>query len=117
MDFYVVEADLYTCRGQDALLSMGLTDANAGELLLPGTGTWKLDGTLEEAVTLGHLTDDEGNDYIDTCVLKIHIRRNWEVYFVKQIMTMLLVTAGGLLALLMHPGDMLGVSTRAHTPG
>lgn len=108
MDFYVVEADLYTCRGQDALLSMGLTDANAGELLLPGTGTWKLDGTLEEAVTLGHLTDDEGNDYIDTCVLKIHIRRNWEVYFVKQIMTMLLVTAGGLLALLMHPGDMLG---------
>ena len=55
-------------------------------------------------MTLEHYKDsDTGEELKDTCIFRIAIRRNWQVYFVKQIMTMLLVTAGGLLALLMHP--------------
>ena len=33
---------------------MGLTDGNAQSLLLPSTGTWFLDGPLEESVSLAH---------------------------------------------------------------
>ena len=43
-----------------------------------------------------------------TCRIEIHIRRNWGVYFIKQICTMLLCTAGGLSALMMQPGELLG---------
>ena len=50
MDFLVKGADLFTCREHDALLMMGLSDANAQSLLLPSTGTWVLDGSLAEAV-------------------------------------------------------------------
>ena len=40
--------------------------------------------------------------------MTLKIKRAWSVFFVKQTLTMLLVTAGGLLALLMSPGELLG---------
>ena len=76
---------------------------------LPSTGTWFLDGPLEESVSLAHprnaLTGEPKRDH---CVVQIKIKRNWLIFFVKQICTMLLVTAGGLMALLMQPGELLG---------
>ena len=102
-------ADLFTCREQDAFMAMGLTDENAESKLLPSTGTWKLDGSLAEALTLEHPIDSvSGEEDLESCVVKLHIRRNWAVFFTKQILTMLLVTAGGLMALLMHHGELIG---------
>ena len=75
---------------------MGLTANNALDKLLPTTGTWFLDGTFDESVTLHHpvniLTGEPKREY---CVVEIAIKRNWIIYFVKQICTMLLCTAGG----------------------
>ena len=107
---YIVEgADLFTCQGRDGLAIMGLTEDNAQNKLLPSTGTWFLDGPLETAVKLSHpVSALTGEPKREMCTLEIKIKRNWLIYFVKQICTMLLVTAGGLLALLMQPGELLG---------
>ena len=106
---HVPDADLFTCNGQDGVAAMGLTEENAQDKLLPTTGTWTLDGPLSEALTLEHPRRENGKGlYRDTCVIKLRVKRNWNVFFVKQICTMLLVTAGGLLSLLMHPTDLLG---------
>ena len=106
---HVKGADLFTCREQDAFLAMGLTSENAESKLLPATGTWLLDGSLADALTLEHPIDSvSGEEDRETCTVKIHIRRNWNVFFTKQICTMLLVTAGGLMALLMHHGELIG---------
>ena len=106
-------ADLFTCRGRDALAIMGLTEENAQTMLLPLTGTWILNPgegrPLLEAVTSSHPVDElTGEPIRERCRVEIFIRRNWAVFFVKQIATMLLVTAGGLMALFMQPGDLFG---------
>ena len=101
-------ADLYTCRAHDALAIMGLTTENAPTALLPNTGTWILEGGLD-AITLRHPTDEfTGEPVRERCLVEIKIQRDWAVFFVKQIATMLLVTAGGLMALFMQPGDLFG---------
>jgi len=109
IEYVVAGADLYTCKGRDGLAIMGLTAGNALAKLLPTTGTWWLDGDFNEAVTLHHpvniLTGKPKREY---CIVEIAIKRNWVIYFVKQICTMLLCTAAGLMALLMQPGDLLG---------
>lgn len=108
-EFVVKGADLFTCKGRDGLAIMGLTDANAQLKLLPTTATWVLDGTLNETVSLQHPIDPFTGEMLrSTCRIEIHIRRNWGVYFIKQICTMLLCTAGGLSALMMQPGELLG---------
>ena len=109
IEIVVDGVDLFTCRNRDALAIMGLDETNAEELLLPATGTWKIDGSLEEAVNLTHpISALTGMELKEHCVVEIKIRRNWIVYFVKQTFTILLVTAAGLVALLMQPGELLG---------
>ena len=109
IEYIVKGADLYTCTGRDGLAIMGLTDGNAQSLLLPSTGTWHLDGPIDESVSLAHPRNAlTGAPKRDRCVVQIKIKRNWLIFFVKQICTMLLVTAGGLMALLMQPGELLG---------
>ena len=108
MEFDIADTWIFTCKDRDALTIMGITEDNAQDLLLPGTGTWLLDGSLDEAVTLRHPKDALGKDMRSTCILEIKIARNYFVYFMKQILTMVLVTAGGLLALLMQPDELLG---------
>ena len=88
---------------------MGLDEDNAEELLLPSTMTWMLDGSLDEAVSMSHPIEPlTGEPIRSRCNVAIKIRRNWVVYFVKQICMSLLVSTGGLLALLMQPSEMLG---------
>jgi len=108
---YVVQGgDLFTCKDRDGLAIMGIeTDKDALEKLLPSTGTWFLDGSVDQAVKLSHPIDvTTGEPKREYCVVRIHIKRNWIIYFVKQICTMLLCTSGGLLGLLMQPGELLG---------
>lgn len=108
---YVVQGgDLFTCKDRDGLAIMGIeTDRDALEKLLPSTGTWFLDGSVDQAVKLSHPIDvTTGEPKREYCVVRIHIKRNWVIYFVKQICTMLLCTSGGLLGLLMQPGELLG---------
>jgi hypothetical protein len=108
MQVILAGADLFTCRERDGLSIMGLTQENAQSLLLPSTGTWQLNGPLEEAVTLAHPTDPLTDEPArEMCVLEVRIRRNWAVYFVKSICTLLLVTMGGLVALLMQPAELM----------
>jgi len=109
IEYVVAGADLYTCKGRDGLAIMGLTAENALDKLLPTTGTWFLDGEFNEAVTLHHPVNIlTGQPKREFCIVEIAIKRNWIIYFVKQICTMLLCTAAGLMALLMQPGDLLG---------
>lgn len=109
MHFAIEGAWIYTCKNLDAIAIMGVDDENAQEVLLPGTGTWLLDGTLHEAVSLRHSVDAETNeeDY-STCILEVKIKRNYMTYFVKQVVTLIMVTFAGLLGLLLQPGDLLG---------
>ena len=109
IEYVVAGADLYTCHGRDGLAIMGLTEENALDKLLPTTGTWFLDGAFEDAVTLHHPVNVlTGVPKREFCIVEIAIKRNWVIYFVKQICTMLLCTAGGLMSLLMQPGELLG---------
>ena len=105
----VADADLYTCTERDAFLAMGLTDHNVQEKLLPSSGQWRVDGSLASALTLHHpLDSDSGEVDRSSCVVQLRLRRDWFVFFFKQICTVLLVTSGGLLALLMNPDELLG---------
>ena len=109
IEIVVNGVDLFTCRNRDALAIMGIDETNAEELLLPATGTWLIDGNFEEAVNMTHPVDAlTGMAKREHCVIEIKIRRNWIVYFVKQTFTVLLVTAAGLVALLMQPSELLG---------
>ena len=76
---------LYTCQGLDALSIMGLTEDNAQELLLPGTGTWYLDGGLTDAVSLRHPLDALGEPELNRCVVEVRIYRNYYIFFIKQV--------------------------------
>jgi len=59
MEFRVEGANLFTCRGRDALAIMGITSDNAQAKLLPRELTWILDGPLDEAVLLSHPINSE----------------------------------------------------------
>ena len=66
------------CTAQDAFLNMGLTPDNAQDRLLPSTGTWLLDGSLEEALTLSHPINPETlEEEKESCVVKLRVKRSW----------------------------------------
>ena len=111
MTFELEDAHIFTCQGLDALETMGLTDSNAQELLLPNTKTWFLDGKLDGgngSVSLSHPMVD-GVKQLHRCTLSIKVRRNYMIYCVKRLVTDILVVLGGLLCgLWLVPTDVLG---------
>ena len=45
---------------------------------------------------------------LERCTVEVHIRRNWAVYFVKNVCMLVFVTYGGLMALMMQADEMMG---------
>jgi len=79
------------------------------ELLLPPTKEFTFIGTLDEAVEVRHMLDDDGQVMPDTCELTFHVRRNPTVFLFRSVATTIIVSFGSMIcALLMHIEDNAG---------
>jgi len=84
-------------------------EVSLDEMLLPATGEWQLDGDLEDAISFHHETDGTGTPLLNTCTMKIRIRRNPIVYFIKGVVLTVAVVLGSLLtAGYLHPEEHIG---------
>jgi len=105
---------LHGCNGtgatSPALASLGLTEENKADLLLPPTKEWVFFQPLEDAIFLRHLTDkDTGALMPSTCEMSIRVRRNPTVFMFRSVGTTIIIVFGSIItAMLMHPEEFTG---------
>mmetsp|Transcript_9115 Transcript_9115/g.23876 ORF Transcript_9115/g.23876 Transcript_9115/m.23876 type:complete len:1171 (+) Transcript_9115:57-3569(+) len=104
---------LYGCTGTGAdspvLASIGLTEENKNEKLLPPTGEWSLKQRLGESIKVAHPRDKRGREKLEYCVVTIHASREPTVFIFRSLITTIIVVFGSMMtALLMHPEQHSG---------
>ena len=108
--FQVEGAHLYTCSNATALQDMLPMDQIAimENKLLPLTREWLLAGSPTSSLKMHHPTVD-GEVKYDMCDFELQISRSFLVFFVKSMITTLVVVGGSLItALFMHPDELAG---------
>ena len=108
--FFVTGAHIYTCTNRTAMRSMLPLDdvATVEHKMLPFTAQWKLASDAEKSLTMKHPIVDGVMRY-DMCDLELKISRSFMVFFVKSMITSLVVVGGSLfVALFMHPEELAG---------
>ena len=73
------------------------------------TGEWKFVNGQVKSVRMMHNLNIDGTPQYDTCNFELTIGRVWLVYFVKSMLTTIVVVIGSVYtALFLHPEDHLG---------
>lgn len=103
----IADGDIYNCA--DALRDPTLADVWEGtmfsrlqweELLLPATQEWNI---VQDMDDFGLKPNDDGS-----CSFTVIVRRNFIIFFVKQIVICMIMTGGGIAAMTIHPLDHTG---------
>jgi len=108
--FHVVGAHLYTCSNMSALQRMlPLDSATLVETkLLPFTKEWYIARSARDSLRMHHPVVD-GTTRYDMCDFELVIQRSFLVFFVKSMVTTLVVVVGSLVtALFLHPEEQVG---------
>ena len=91
LNFSVADTVLYGCEQLAAQLRAEAGDGLSN--LLPSSGAWKASGGDPISYVVQH----------DACEIAIEIRRNHLVFFVKQILVLVIIVEAGMLALRLNP--------------
>ena len=103
----IADGEIYNC--DDALRDSTLTEVWEGpmfsrlqweEKLLPSTQEWNIVGSMDD-FRLESNADG-------SCSFTLLVRRNFIIFFVKQIVICMLMTGGGIAAMTIHPLDHTG---------
>ena len=95
-------AALAGCEGNGltspALASLGLTEQNKNDVLLPPTREYVFNLPLHQAVFTRHMTDSvTGVPLLDTCELVLIVQRNSAVFVFRAIVTTMIVVLGSVI--------------------
>jgi len=108
----VDNAYIFTCDSITAIQIMeGFNRSleSMESMLLPFTGEWKFVNGQVKSVRMMHNLNPDGTPQYDTCNFELTIGRVWLVYFVKTMLTTIVVVIGSVYtALFLHPEDHLG---------
>lgn len=113
VEFGVTGASVTNCEGTSLFTSMGLTESNKNEKLLPGTAAWVVHGNLERAIEAFHPWREDqrsGESFVDfsSCRVVIHIERNPLVFIVKSLLITIIVVFFSLLTVFFMSFDLMG---------
>ena len=95
-------AALAGCEGNGltspALASLGLTEQNKNDVLLPPTREYVFNLPLHQAVFTRHMTDSvTGVPLLDTCELVLIVQRNSAVFVFRAVVTTIIVVLGSVI--------------------
>ena len=106
----VADASLYSCtaalRTENWAGTSQLTSGDWKTMLLPSTGEWDFAQSVE-----GFGMEQASGSSVSVCTLRVRVRRNWIIFTIKQTFLIILVVYGGLLAMLLTPGEQTGDKT------
>jgi len=119
----IPQTHIYGCHGgadSPLLRAMDMAHEGPGSFdatdlaayLLPPTGEFFFNGDPSTAITIRHMTKGQGAQKVEdyqSCEIIFNVRRNFQVFFVRSILTTIIVIGGSIAtALLMHPGEHTG---------